>query len=53
MDIHIRSGSASDLPELIELQTLALRNLSDYDSEQIDSLIQSQSIGERITNEVF
>ncbi len=55
MNIHIRSGSANDLPELIELQNLALRTLCaiDYDAKQINSLVESQNIGERIANEFF
>jgi putative acetyltransferase len=44
MEMHIRPGSADELPELITLQTLALKTLDiDYDSEQITALIESQA----------
>lgn len=47
MEIHIRPGSAEELPELITLQTLSLETIyaNEYNPEQMKALVDSQAEG--------
>ncbi|MEM7553428.1 MAG: GNAT family N-acetyltransferase [Cyanobacteria bacterium P01_A01_bin.84] len=44
MDVQIRLSKSEDLEKMLEIQASSLRNLSpSYDSEQIESLVRSQT----------
>jgi putative acetyltransferase len=55
MEIHVRPGRSNELPELIELQSHALKTLCarDYDAEQVAALVSDQANGRKVMDELL
>jgi putative acetyltransferase len=55
MEIRVRLGRSDELPELIELQSHALKTLCarDYDPQQIAALVSDQANGRKVMDELL